>query len=37
MLFRSQRRGELLTLLSLGAGVFQVVFALVAFFFVNVG
>ena len=31
-----QRRGELLTLLSLGAGVFQVVFALVAFFFVNV-
>jgi hypothetical protein len=31
----AQRRGELLTLLSLGAGVFQVVFALVAFYFVN--
>jgi hypothetical protein len=30
-----QRRGELLTLLSLGFGVFQVVFALVAFYFVN--
>ena len=30
-----QRRGEILTLLSLGAGVFQVVFALVAFYFVN--
>lgn len=32
-----QRRGELLTLMSLGVGVFQVVFALVAFFFVNLG
>ena len=31
-----QRRGEILTLLSLGVGVFQVVFALVAFYFVNV-
>ena len=31
-----QRRGELLTLLSLGFGVFQVVFALVAFYFVNI-
>ena len=31
-----QRRGELLTLLSLGFGVFQVVFLLVAFYFVNV-
>ena len=30
-----QRRGEMLTLLSLGFGVFQVVFALVAFYFVN--
>jgi hypothetical protein len=30
-----QRRGELLTLLSLGIGVFQIVFALVAFLFVN--
>lgn len=33
----AQRRGEILTLLSLGAGVFQVVFALVAFYFVNLG
>lgn len=32
-----QRRGELLTLLSLGVGVFQLVFALVAFYFVNLG
>ena len=32
-----QRRGELLTLLSLGFGVFQVVFLLVAFYFVNAG
>lgn len=31
----AQRRGEILTLLSLGAGVFQVVFALVAFYFIN--
>lgn len=31
-----QRRGEVLTLLSLGFGVFQVVFLLVAFYFVNV-
>jgi hypothetical protein len=30
-----QRRGEMLTLMSLGFGVFQVVFALVAFYFVN--
>jgi uncharacterized membrane protein len=30
-----QRRGETLTLMSLGFGVFQVVFALVAFYFVN--
>jgi hypothetical protein len=30
-----QRRGEMLTLLSLGFGTFQVVFALVAFYFVN--
>jgi len=30
-----QRRGEMLTLLSLGIGVFQIVFALVAFLFVN--
>ena len=30
-----QRRGEILTLLSLGFGVFQVVFALVAFYSVN--
>ena len=30
-----RRRGELLTLLGLGFGVFQVVFALVAFYFVN--
>jgi len=30
-----QRRGEMLTLVSLGFGVFQVVFALVAFYFVN--
>ena len=32
-----ERRGQLLALLSLGFGVFQVVFALVAFYFVNVG
>ena len=32
-----QRRGEMLTLLSLGFGVFQVVFALVAFYVVNAG
>ena len=30
-----QRRGELLTMLSLGVGVFQVVFALVSVFAVN--
>ena len=30
-----QRRGETLTLVSLGFGLFQVVFALVAFYFVN--
>jgi hypothetical protein len=30
-----QRRGQMLTLLGLGFGVFQVVFALVAFYFVN--
>ena len=30
-----QRRGEMLTLISLGVGVFQVVFLLVAFYFVN--
>ena len=30
-----QRRGEMLTLLSLGFGIFQVVFALVAFYFVD--
>jgi hypothetical protein len=30
-----QRRGEMLTLMSLGFGVFQVVFALVAFYSVN--
>ena len=30
-----QRRGQMLTLMSLGIGVFQVVFALVAFYFVN--
>ena len=29
-----QRRGQMLTLLSLGFGVFQVVFALVGFYFV---
>ena len=32
-----QRRGELITLLSLGFGVFQVVFLLVVFYFVNLG
>jgi len=32
-----QRRGEMLTMLSLGIGVFQVVFCLVAFYFVNLG
>ena len=32
-----ERRGEMLTLLSLGFGVFQVVFALVGFFFVRLG
>jgi hypothetical protein len=30
-----QRRGEMLTLLGLGFGVFQVVFVLVGFYFVN--
>ena len=30
-----QRRGELITLISLGFGVFQVVFLLVAFYFVD--
>lgn len=30
-----QRRGQVLALLSLGFGVFQVVFALVGFYFVN--
>lgn len=33
----AQRRGEMLTMLSLGIGVFQVVFCLVAFYFVNLG
>ena len=32
-----QRRGEVLALLSLGCGVFQVVFALVGFYIVNAG
>ena len=32
-----ERRGEMLTMLGLGFGVFQIVFALVAFYFVNAG